>query len=192
MRDHYGRRHDRFGVQARSIVAQGLERGLGRDDILRDLKEAAETILAGKGSPYWDVVAGSFVGRGRTYAQFSSYAEAGIHRYRFEAVRDEATTEICNVLHGTEFSVDRGIELFERVDANPGGIKDISPWVRDGFDEQGRRIMYVRPPSGGMTRIGVVATRATGTRDGRGVYNGLLSSEKLQEIGAFYPPLHGL
>ena len=138
------------------------------------------------------MVAGSFIGRGRTYAQFSSYAEAGIHRYRFEAVRDEATTEICNALHGTEFSVDRGIELFEQVDANPGAIKDISPWVRDGRDEQGRRVMYVRPPSGGSIRLGTVTTPAAGSRDGMGVYSGLLSPEKLQDIGVFCPPLHGL
>ncbi|RMG47970.1 MAG: head morphogenesis protein, partial [Acidobacteria bacterium] len=110
VRDEYGRRHAAFGERARRIVAEGLEAGLGREDIARDLEAAARQVIAGRGSFYWEVVAGAFVSRGRSFAQLSSYAEAGIDRYVIEAVLDERTTEICRFLHGKTFSVSRGLE----------------------------------------------------------------------------------
>ena len=55
IRDQYGRRADELGQRARDIVASGLERGLGRDDIVGDLSVAltpatgrAESLLGGR------------------------------------------------------------------------------------------------------------------------------------------------
>nr|WP_228559855.1 MULTISPECIES: hypothetical protein [unclassified Myxococcus] len=53
---------------------------------------------------YWEVVASSFIGPGRPFAQMSSYAEAGVRRYRIEAVLDEANTQVCRFLHGKTFA----------------------------------------------------------------------------------------
>ncbi|MCA9557956.1 MAG: head morphogenesis protein, partial [Myxococcales bacterium] len=143
VRDEYGRRNEAFGERARQIVADGLEAGLGREDIARDLERAARDVIAGRGSFYWEVVAGSFVSRGRSFAQLSSYAEAGIDRYIIEAVLDERTTEICRFLDGKTFSVQTGLQTFDQVEANPDAVKELTPWVRDGVDAKGRQVMYV-------------------------------------------------
>ncbi len=79
-------------------------------------------LVAGRSPAYWDVVAGSFVGRGRSFSQLSAYAEAAITSYRIVAVLDEVTTPTCRFLDGKTFSVSRGLELFDRVEANPDSI----------------------------------------------------------------------
>src|SRR5690606_14061224 len=100
VRDEYGRRIEGFGTEARRIVAAGLEEGLGRDDIAEALEQAARGALVDRAPFYWETVASSFISQGRSYAQMSSYAEAGIQHYRIEAVLDERTTEICRYLDG--------------------------------------------------------------------------------------------
>lgn len=89
--DAYGRRLEELGVRAKEIVAAGLEAGHARTEIAEALAAAAEGALTGRSRFYWEVVAGAFVGRARSFAQVSSYAEAGVERYRVQAVLDEAT-----------------------------------------------------------------------------------------------------
>ena len=192
VRDEYGRRHEAFGERARQIVADGLEAGLGREDIARDLERAARDVIAGRGSFYWEVIAGSFVSRGRSFAQLSSYAEAGIDRYIIEAVLDEHTTEICRFLHGKTFSVDSGLRTFEQVEAEPDLVKDITPWVREAIDpDTGRKVLFVER---GDSRIPVaeVTRSAVGTRDDRGEFARGLSERDLANLGISFPPYHGL
>lgn len=192
VRDEYGRRHDAFGEQARRIVADGLEAGLGRDDLARDLEAAAEGIIAGRSSFYWDVIAGSFVARGRSFAQLSAYAEAGLQRYRIVAVLDEVTTPTCRFLDGKTFSVSRGLELFDRVEAAPDRIEELNPWVRELEDPRtGRRSLYVerggdRVPVADITRSGF------GARGDRGEFARGLGERELGELGIGFPPYHGL
>lgn len=85
MRDEYGRRIEGFGEQARRIVAAGIQEGLGRDDIAEALEQAARGALVDRAPFYWETVASSFISQGRSYAQMSSYAEAGIQYYRGRA-----------------------------------------------------------------------------------------------------------
>ena len=191
VRDEYGRRHEAFGREARRIVSQGLESGLGQADIASDLRKAAQKHLAGKGSFYWDVVAGAFVGRGRSFSQLSAFAEAGIDRYVIEAVLDEVTTEICRYLHGKTFSVDRGIKLFEQVEKNPDNIKDLNPWIRKGKDEEGRTILYVNRGESRAT-IAEVARSGVGVRDDPGSFKRGLSERELMDHNIGPPPYHGL
>jgi len=192
VRDEYGRRHAAFGERARRIVAEGLEAGLGREDIARDLEAAARQVIAGRGSFYWEVVAGAFVSRGRSFAQLSSYAEAGIDRYIIEATLDERTTEICRFLHGKTFSVSRGLGLFEQAERSPESLERINPWVREGKDAKGRHVLFVERAPGRTRRVAVVDRPGFGTRDARGSYSAGLSTARLQEIGVTFPPYHGL
>jgi hypothetical protein len=90
VRDQYRRRSDEVGQRARDIVAASLEQGLGRDEIAADLSAGLASIV-NRGKPYWEVVAMSFANRGRTYTQLAAFDDAGVERYRFEAVRDEVT-----------------------------------------------------------------------------------------------------
>ena len=194
VRNEYGRRLDAFGEKARSIVAEGLERGLGRADIAADLERAARAALVERAPFYWEVVASSFMGRGRSFAQMSSYAEAGIQRYVIDAVLDERTTHICRYLHGKTFSVADALHRFERVEQleQPEDIKRETPWVRERFDRgTGRTRLYVTSSSG-PTELAEVTRSAFGMRDDRGDFTSLATDGVLREVGIGFPPYHGL
>ena len=194
VRDEYGRRIEGFGEEARRIVATGLEEGLGRDDIAQALEQAARTALVDRAPFYWETVAASFIAQGRSYAQMSSYAEAGIRQYRIEAVLDEQTTNICRYLHGKTFSVADALRRFDRIEQleDPEAIKQAMPWVREAQDlETGRTRLYV-DGGRGRTDLAEVARSAMGTRDDRGDFRALASDSALNEVGIGFPPYHGL
>ncbi|MCG8418791.1 MAG: head morphogenesis protein [Proteobacteria bacterium] len=192
VRDEYGRRHQALSEQARRLVAESLEAGLGRAEMAQDLERAAQSILAGRSRFYWEVVAGAFVSQGRSFAQLSAYAEARIDRYVIEAVLDERTTEVCRFLHGKSFSVDQGLSLFERIEADPTSVKEHTPWVREAFDPTtGRKALYV-PRGGERVGIAQVAQSALGTRDHRGEFARGRTERELADLGVSFPPFHGL
>jgi SPP1 gp7 family putative phage head morphogenesis protein len=194
VRYEYGRRIEGFGEEARRIVAAGLEEGLGRDDIAEALEQAARAALVDRAPFYWETVAASFIAQGRSFAQMSSYAEAGIRQYRIEAVLDEQTTNICRYLHGKSFSVADALRRFDRIEAleDPEAIKQAMPWVRETTDpETGRTRLYVNGGPG-RTELAEVSRSAVGTRDDRGDFRALASDSALNEVGIGFPPYHGL
>ncbi|MCP4677373.1 MAG: head morphogenesis protein [Deltaproteobacteria bacterium] len=189
--DEYGVRLDDFGRKARGIVSHGIDQGLGNDDITAQLQKAAEANLVNRSKHYFQTVANSFIGRGRTFATLSSFNEAGIERYVYEAVLDEATTEQCRFYHGKVFTVNRGLNLFDRVDAEPDMIKELTPWVRKGRDEDDNEILYVKRKEG-ITRLATIAEPGIGQRDKIGTYSNALKESQLSELGCVMPPTHGL
>ncbi len=194
VRDEYGRRLDSFSEQARRIVSEGLEAGLGRDAISSDLEQAARSALVNRSPFYWEVVAGAFIGQGRSFAQMSSYAEAGIAQYRIEAVLDERTTPICRFLHGKTFTVGDALRRFDRLERleRPEDIKHELPWVRERRDaEIGRPLLYV-DRHGEQTVLAEVLRSGVGARDDLGEFRPRASETKLQEVGIGFPPFHGL
>lgn len=186
VRDAYGRRHQHFSEVARRIVARGLEAGLGRDDIASDLEQAARGIITGRGRYYWDVVAGAFVGRGRSLAQLSAYAEAGLSRYVIEAVLDEHTTEVCRFLHGQTLSVDEGLRAFARAEAEPEGLRELAPWMRHS-----KGLLFVER-GGDRLPVAEVTRSAMGRRDERGEFSRGRSPRELMSLGVSHPPFHAL
>lgn len=189
----YGRRHQEAERRAHEVVALGLEQGLGRDDIARDLHNALGRVLTGRSSAYWDVVAGAFTGTSRSYGQMSSYAEAGIHRYQISAVLDEATTTICRMMDGRTFAVSDALDLFDRVERleDPRAIKATVPWVREGTDKTtGRGRLFVNR-GGENVLIADVTRSGAGRRDDRGEFVGARSERELAQLGVTYPPFHG-
>jgi SPP1 gp7 family putative phage head morphogenesis protein len=192
VRDAYGRRLERFSVATRSTVADGLERGLGRADIAAALEQAAEGTLTGRGRFYWETVAAAFTGRGRAYGQLSAFAEAGIDRYRIEAVLDEQTTPTCRFLHGKEFTVRAGLEAFARAEAEPERLKDFSPWVRERVNtESGRRELYVKRGEQRVT-LAEELRSGLGRRDDAGEFQSRVAAAELTSMGLGFPPYHGL
>ncbi|MBU8900802.1 head morphogenesis protein [Corallococcus sp. M34] len=194
VRDEYGRRLDAFGAEARRLVAEGLEAGLERSDIAESLERAARGALIERAPFYWEVVAGSFVGQGRAFAQVSSYAEASIRRYRIEAVLDEATTQVCRYLHGRTFSVSDALRRFERVEARarPEDLRQELPWVRERLDaDTGRALLYVNR-GGQETRLAEVLRSAAGKHDDVGEFRSLVSDRQLADAGVGFPPFHAL
>ena len=188
VRDEYGKRLESFGKMAREAVARGMAAGLGRDDTAELLAQAAEQAMLRRHGRYWEILAGSFVGRGRSYAQVSAYAEAGITRYRIEAVLDERTSNVCRFLHGRTFTVGDALRSFEEAERlkNPEEIKDLNPWVR----VNGSALYLMR----GGTRIvvGEVVRSGEGKWDNTGEFATQRSSAALSALGLGFPPYHGL
>lgn len=194
IRDEYGRRRVGFSAKARSIVANGLDQGLGRDDIATSL-EAALGVEAGlrRSSQYWQVIAGVFANRSRTYAQLASYEEAGIARYVFEAVLDERTTEQCRFMHGRVFNVGAALRTYDDVAASePEAVVDLQPWIRTGRNDDGERTLYVERRDGARTEIATVERSGVGTRDDQGEFRAHVNNTELEAMGAAQPPLHAL
>jgi hypothetical protein len=192
VRDAYGRRLERFSQVARATVADGLERGLGRADIAASLEQAAADTLTGRSRFYWETVAGAFTGRGRSYGLLSAFAEAGLERYRIEAVLDEHTTPTCRFLHGKEFTVRAGLDAFAQAEAEPERLKELSPWVREQRDsETGRRVLYVKRGEQRVTLSEELRT-GVGRRHDRGEFQSRVRDAELASMGLGFPPYHGL
>lgn len=191
IRDEYGRRCDELGQRARDIVAAGLEQGLGRDDIAADLAAQLAPVIS-RGKPYWDIVATSFANRGRTYTQLAAFDEADVEQYRFEAVLDQVTSEVCRFMHGREFSVERARQRFEEVEeaGDPEAVTSLQPWMRIGADDAGNQVLYYER-AGRRRMVARVDEPSVGASDRVGRYSSALSTDQLEAAGVTVPPLHG-
>lgn len=193
VRDEYGRRLDWFGIEAKRVVARGLEDGLGRDEIAGDLARAANAAMVQRSASYWDVIASSFVGESRSLSQISAYAEAGIERYVISAVLDEHTTDTCRFLDGKVIQTTDALHMFDRMEsaADPAAIKRIRPWVRERSGQDGKPALVV-DRDGARSLVAVVERSGIGLRDDRGDYSRALSGRDLAPAGIGFPPFHGL
>lgn len=192
IRDEYGRRRDDLCEHARGIVAAGLEQGLGRDDIVRKLSADMATAAIGRGKAYWDTIAMSFANRGRTYTQLAAFDEAGVERFRFDAVLDESTSHQCRFMHGRVFSVGRAMQLFDEVEqaSEPEHIKNLQPWVQVGADDAGNQVLYYQR-AGRRHVVAQVDEGAVGQADRVGRYSRALTADQLEAAGVSTPPIHG-
>lgn len=190
--DAMGRRTDEASAAAREIVARGVAEGRGRREIAAELRDRATGSLATRHAFYWEVVAGAFVGRGRSWSQLLGYQDAGIRRYRIEAVLDRATTQICRFLHGKEFAVSDGLRLLERENfiAEPEQIKRANPWVRVARPPNGDPMMVAETLTGPV-RVATIE-QATSGPDQIGRYTNALDERGLVDAGIGFPPYHGL
>lgn len=195
IRDELGRRQQKLSATARKIASEGIAQGLGRDEISRQLREAFRDTTASRNAFYWDVVASAFVNRARSYAEISSYADAGISTYIITAVLDEVTTDICRFLDGKHFSVGGAMAQFERVDKlrDPERIKTEQPWLQVRQDSQGNRAIFV-PGEKRAVRAAIIERSAQlqGLRDERGAFRSGLSGSRLEALSVGPPPYHGL
>lgn len=192
VRDEYGRRRDDFSRSAKDIVASGIERGLGRDDIVGELSAAMARDAFNRSRDYWEVVSMVFTNRARTYTQLGAFEEAGVDRYRFEAVLDEVTSEACRFMHGKVFTVERAMERFREVESarDPDRIRDVQPFVQVGVNREGNQVLFYE--RGGRRRaVARVDEPAVGQRDEVGRYSRALSPAQLEAAGVTVPPLHG-
>lgn len=191
VRDQYGRRSDELSQRARGIVAAGLEQGLGRDEIATDLSAGLASIV-NRGKPYWEVVAMSFANRGRTYTQLAAFEDAGVERYRFDAILDEVTSHVCRFMAGREFRVARALERIAEVEqaGDPEAIADLQPWMRVGSDGDGNQVLFYER-GGRRQLVAQIDEPALGRRDEAGRYSRALTNDQLEAAGLVAPPLHG-
>jgi SPP1 gp7 family putative phage head morphogenesis protein len=192
--DEYGRRIANYSRTARSIVSDGVARGLGRDEIARTL-ESRLGVKPGLRSSrnYWNVIASTFANRSRVWGHLSSFQDAAIERYVFEAVLDERTTDQCAALHGRTFQTEKAVDLYRQVAAaeDPQEVKDITPWIRTGRDPEGNQILFTQNRAGERSFVAQVTQSRVGTRDGLPELKNMRTNDQLAEMGLVMPPLHG-
>lgn len=190
--DEFGRRADGVSRIATKIVQDGIERGLGRDDIAESLERKIGAAVLGRSKSYWDVVSSVFSNRARSFAQLSAFSDAAIETFRFESVLDEVTSVQCRFLHGRIFSTEKAIGRFRDVEASnePQAVKELQPFMQLGNDEDGNQVLYYKS---GDTRnvVARVDESAVGRKDEVGRFSRARSSDQLQAAGISVPPLHG-
>lgn len=192
--DYYGVRAFEVEEVARGVVANSLEQGLGVDEISKRLEQTVKAKVLGRSPSYWNVVANSFMNRARTDTHLRSFREAGIERWRFEAVLDQQTTDQCRMLHDKVFAVGDAIARMESTDVadDPvSALKNGEPWLLNGKDENGNPVLYTKDTEGNRTIIANVLESAVGKADTIGRYQQLVSDRALMERGIPMPPLHG-
>jgi SPP1 gp7 family putative phage head morphogenesis protein len=192
VRDEYGRRREAFTQRAKEIVASGMERGLGREDIVGELAKTMGEQAFDRSRDYWEVVSMVFTNRARTATQLSTFEEAGIETYRFEAVLDEVTSEVCRFMHGKVFTVSKATDRFRQVERarDPERIRDIQPFMQVGADREGNEVLFYE--RGARRRaVAQVDEPGVGEADRIGEYSRPLSNEQLEAAGVTVPPIHG-
>jgi hypothetical protein len=183
-----------WSQKAREIVSEGVMQGLGRAEIATDLEAAIGSArMLGRSRGYYETIASTYMSHGRSWAHLTSFADAGIQRFQFEAVMDQRTSEQCRFYDSQVFTVssarDRYIALSQSPD--PDAIEDLMPWVRTRRNIEGQQELYVRYRNGAETTLATVTRSAMGQVDQRGSYSGALPASQLEAIGCPVPPLHG-
>lgn len=191
VRDEFGRRAAAASEQARRIVTAMLERGLGSEEISVKLAQDLSLRLLGRSKAYWEVIATAFLNKARTATQLNAYAEAGITVFKFIAVLDHRTTDICRYMDGKVFKVSNALarQLQAESLTDTDDIKDVQPWVYRGRDAEGREMMYFER-RGRRHRVAYVEESAVGRPDARGRFVDGLTDEQLEAAGVTVPPLH--
>ena len=192
IKDQYGVRSDRLDQIARDTVASGLERGLGRDDISGELGTALKSSGVLRTGSYWNLIASDFANKGRTTTQLNTFERAEIELYMFDAIMDEATSDICRLLHGQTFSVAKAAKRMNKALSmrDPENIKSVMPWVQTGTDGDGNQILYYDDGSG-RTVVANVDRSGIGSSDRMGSYSNVMSRKQLEASGLPVPPRHG-
>lgn len=190
VRDEYGRVVASVSARARDIVASGIGRGLDPVAIGKHLADNLDTL--GRPESYWNVVATAFANKGRTASSLFAYDDAGIKAYKFMAVLDEVTTDVCRFFDGQEFATSDGLAVMERLMEieDPEDVAKANPWVRVGSASDGRKVLFVDRGKG-RERVAVIARSGVGAKDDRGEYTRAAGADRLVSLGIPWPPLHG-
>jgi len=182
---------DQVFDEVRTFSMGLAELGLGRDEIASDLQAGLAAVVTGRSPSYWEVVAMSFTNRARSHTQLAAFEEAGIERYRYEAVMDEVTSVQCRFLNGRIFSVDRAMRRFRDVEEerDPERISELQPLIQKGEDNAGNEFLFFE--RGGQRQlVAIVERSAAGERDAAGRFSRELSTDALEAAGVTVPPAH--
>jgi SPP1 gp7 family putative phage head morphogenesis protein len=192
IKDQYGRRADGLDAIARDTVSSGLERGLGRDDIAEELSGRLKSSGVVRTTNYWNLIGSDFANKARTSTQLNTFQRAEIEQYMFDAIMDEATSDICRLLHGRVFSVKKAADRMRNAIGlkNPEDIKSVMPWVQTGTDAAGNQILYYDDGTR-RTVVAHVERSAVGLADQVGRYSKVISNKALEAQGLPVPPRHG-
>lgn len=180
VRNRFGQVSQALSNTAKEVVTAGLEQGLGSQAIRDNIKEELGARAKDQSDAYWGMIAMTFANRARTYGNLSGYSNAGIDWFVFEAVMDERTSQVCEMMHGKRFQVARAINRYQKYERSddPESIVDQSPWLR----ADSSRIFW-RGSDGRDHRIATI--------DEGGGFSNVVSNQALERAGITTPPLHG-
>lgn len=189
--NEYGRRVVAMSRRARRIVADGIRRGMFRDDLTRRLAADTRLIVTGRSRWYYDVSSRIFINRGRTLSSLTSYQDAGFKNYQLSVVKDARTSNICRFMDKKIFTVSSGLKQFDDMSQleNPDGVRDLAPFVIDGLDADGNEALIFNR-NGRRRVLARVDRSGVGTPGDRGEFSGELSDEGLRRAGIIGPPFH--
>ena len=191
VRDEMGVRSEQVSETARTIVESGLKRGHDSITIGRRLKRVLGDQVS-KGQGYWRMVANSFGGHARSFTQVGALAEARFDEWMFDAVLDQATSDICRYFHGRTFPMAAAARHVQRVTDldDPEDVSEVSPWVRQGTDDDGNSYLFVRRGDR-QHRIAGIRRSGIGGLDDLGEFDEIEGTPGLMRLGTMMPPLHG-
>lgn len=187
LRDANGRIANNVTNRGRDIVRAGLEDGLGRAEIAKDLVEKIPGIWRRKTTAYAELAAAVAVSRARSWSEVSSYKEANIEKLEIQAVLDEVTSDICRFLDGQIITVDACAGLLRSGFnvKNPTDIKKTNPFI----SVRGRgKNKFLSTFTG--TRLAGIKRSGVGNRDDRGKFSANLFGQQLVSANIGPPPYH--
>lgn len=169
----YESRAKQFSSRAQRTISEGLEQGLGRREIARELTK--EFVGTGIAESYWETAAAVHVSRARSFSQAASMVEAGFTEYQILAVQDERTTHICRFMDGKIFSLGPAINAFDSFE----DAKDL--------DDAKKTMPFMSQRGGDLILPG--GLKVATIEPGGGFRDGL-NSKQLNEAGVSTPPYH--
>ena len=187
MRARDGRISATLSVKAREAVRSGLERGLGRRAIARNLQAELGKVQS---LAYYDLIAGQYVNRARSWGALRTYQESGIELAEIISVLDERTTDVCRFLNGKFITVSGALDTVGGLEGltDPEQVKFANPWIHRGMDDQGA-FLEIRKQDGPV-QIARITRSGVGVLGDAGEFSNSLPMPDLQVLGIGPPPYH--
>lgn len=124
---------------AATVRREALGAGLGREQVGRILRGVARGTVPGVAVPgtwpgssagYYTMLAGTVRNQASNFGALGTFEQAGVQRYRIEAVLDKRTSRICEFMHGRTFEVQTGLRtMAARLDAEtPEDAREAALW----------------------------------------------------------------
>jgi hypothetical protein len=186
----YARRGVAFAGAAAIALGVGLRAGEDREDLVNRVQQRATAALGRDG--YMLGVAGSVLNRARTNSLLNVYTEAGAGEIMVLSARDTRTCEKCLFMHGTVFPIGPAVEHFDRLSRlrSPAAIAEANPFLREGVDQFGNRVVYVPGPDGTRITLGTVLQSRQGQVDRLSTFDTNPNAVQLLSLGVGLPPYH--
>ncbi len=183
----YAGRGDRWHELALALLAAGLAGGVSRDDLAARLRESVQGFL--RRPDYIVGVAAAVLNRARVDAATRVFAEAGVQQVMVISKRDTKVCDKCWAMDGTVFPLAPIRGLLDALAGlrDPDAVARRNPFLREGRDAEGRRIVYLQE---GDRRTVVAQVLASGEGGERGRFGSKMSAIELLAHGIGPPPYH--
>jgi hypothetical protein len=101
---------NQLGGQVADLIREMvIEQGLSRREAGAALEELFGEAFPARSRNYWNIVAAAGTVRSRTFGTLGGFAQADVETFRFRAVDDARTSDICLHLDGMVFRLDAAL-----------------------------------------------------------------------------------